>query len=134
MAVEWWSAAADLAGAGAGQGACESSGGRLPVVRKERLSWDSLRLYKPEHFDTNLCDLVAIVVGCLVPTRRELIEARRRAREAKRAAKRAEEAAQKAAEDRLLAEFLLNRDDQIRAEKDKLDLEIAAWQRQNEAN
>ena len=31
-------------------------------------------------------------------------------------------------------EFLLNRDDQIKAEKEKLDLEIADWQRQNEAN
>ena len=69
-----------------------------------------------------------------MPTRRELIEARRLAREAKRAAKKAEEAAQKAAEERALVEFLLNRDDQIRAEKDKLDLEIAEWQRQNEAN
>lgn len=70
----------------------------------------------------------------VVPTRRELIEAARRAREAKRAAKKAEEKAQKAAEDRALVEYLLNRDDQIKAEKDKLDLEIAEWQRQNEAN
>ena len=69
-----------------------------------------------------------------MPTRRELIEAARRAREAKRAAKKAEEAAQKAAEDRALVEYLLNRDDQIKAEKEKLDLEIAAWRRQNEAN
>ena len=62
------------------------------------------------------------------------MEARRLVREAKRQAKRAEEEAQKAAEDRALVEFLLNRDDAIRAEKDKLDLEIAAWQRQNEVN
>ena len=69
-----------------------------------------------------------------MPTRRELIEAARLAREAKQAARRAEEAAKRAAEDRALVEFLLNRDDQIRAEKEKLDLEIAAWQKQNEAN
>ena len=67
-----------------------------------------------------------------MPTRRELIEAARQAREAKRQAKKAEEAAQKAAEERALVEFLLNRDDAIRAEKEKLDLEIADWQRQNE--
>ena len=69
-----------------------------------------------------------------MPTRRELIEAARLAREAKQAAKKAKEAAQKAAEERALVKFLLDRDDQIKAEKEKLDLEIAAWQRQNEAN
>ena len=62
------------------------------------------------------------------------MEARRLAREAKRRAQKAEAEAQKAADERALVEFLLNRDDQIRAEKDKLDLEIADWQRQNEAN
>lgn len=62
------------------------------------------------------------------------MEARRLARQAKLRAERAAEKAQKAAEARALAEFLLNRDDQIKAEKEKLDLEIAAWQRQNEAN
>ena len=70
----------------------------------------------------------------VVPTRRELMEARRLAKLEARLQKERESAAKKAEEDRLLAEFLLNRDDQIRAEKDKLDLEIAAWQRQNDAN
>ena len=63
-----------------------------------------------------------------------MIEARRLAKLEARLQKERESAAKKAEEDRLLAEFLLNRDDQIRAEKDKLDLEIAAWQRQNDAN
>ena len=62
------------------------------------------------------------------------MEARRLAKLEARLQKERESAAKKAEEDRLLAEFLLNRDDQIRAEKDKLDLEIAAWQRQNDAN
>ena len=62
------------------------------------------------------------------------MEARRLAKLEARLQKERESAAQKAEEERLLVEFLLNRDDQIRAEKDKLDLEIADWQRQNEAN
>ena len=62
------------------------------------------------------------------------MEARRLAKLEARLQKERESAAQKAEEDRALAEFLLNRDDQIRAEKEKLDLEIAAWQRQNDAN
>ena len=70
----------------------------------------------------------------VVPTRRELMEARRLAKLEARLQKERESAAKKAEEDRALAEFLLNRDDQIRAEKEKLDLEIAAWQRQNDAN
>ena len=70
-----------------------------------------------------------------MPTRREFDRSKKSCEEAKLACKKSrEDAAKKAAEERALVEFLLNRDDQIKAEKEKLDLEIAEWQRQNEAN
>ena len=61
-----------------------------------------------------------------MPTRRELLRAKREAR------RKALEA-QKAAEQRQLAEFLLNRDEAIKAEKDRLAREMAAWQKRDEA-
>ena len=62
------------------------------------------------------------------------MEARRLAKLEARLQKEREDAAKKAEEERVLVEFLLNRDDAIRAEKEKLDLEIAEWQRQNDTN
>ena len=63
MAMERWRLAADMGGTTAGPGAGKSSGYRLAMVRKERISSDSLRLYRPEHLEGILRDLVAQVVG-----------------------------------------------------------------------
>ena len=62
-----------------------------------------------------------------------MIEAKRAARDERRLQKLRETEARKAEEDRELAQFLLRRDDAIKAEQEKLERLVQEWQQRNEA-